>query len=155
MAGSFGDYAEAAVLNTVFGATAFPTIATHYVALYTVIPTDVNAGGTEVTGGSYARVAVTNSRSLVTSVVALATRAKTTQRVKARVMMTLAMLGPRTEAIRMARRMEGNANWISASRMMTVSSHLPKYPATRPSDSRAAERSSPSRAVHGAEASVT
>jgi hypothetical protein len=59
--GSFGDYAEAKVLDTVFSATAFPTIATHYVALYTVIPTDVNAAGTEVTGGSYARVAITNN----------------------------------------------------------------------------------------------
>lgn len=59
--GTFGDYAENAVLNTVFGATAFPTIATHYIALYTTIPTDANASGVEVTGGSYARVAVTNN----------------------------------------------------------------------------------------------
>lgn len=34
-----------------------PALNVHYVALYTVAPTDA-AGGTEVTGGSYARVAV-------------------------------------------------------------------------------------------------
>src|SRR5476651_354018 len=58
---SFGDFYEAAVLNTAFGATAFPTNASHYIALYTANPTDVDASGTEVTGGSYARVAVTNN----------------------------------------------------------------------------------------------
>jgi len=58
---SFGDYLEAKVLDAVFGQTALPAIATTYVALYTVLPTDVNAGGTEVTGGSYARVAFTNN----------------------------------------------------------------------------------------------
>ena len=41
------------------GAAAAP--ATVYVALYTVTPTDASASGTEVTGGSYARVAVTTS----------------------------------------------------------------------------------------------
>jgi len=61
VAGSAGDYMEAAILNAVFGATALPTIATHYVALYTVLPTDASGSGTEVTGGSYARVAVTNN----------------------------------------------------------------------------------------------
>lgn len=34
---------------------------TVYIALYTAAPTDASASGTEVTGGSYARVAVTNS----------------------------------------------------------------------------------------------
>ncbi len=34
--------------------------ATYYLALYTVAPTDAG-GGTEVAGGSYARVAVTNN----------------------------------------------------------------------------------------------
>jgi hypothetical protein len=58
---SFGDYLEAKVLDAVFGQTALPAIGTTYIALYTVIPTDVNAGGTEVTGGSYARVAFTNN----------------------------------------------------------------------------------------------
>lgn len=75
---SFGDYAEAAVLNTVFGATAFPTIATHYIALYTVIPTDVNASGTEVTGGSYARVAFTNNTTNWTAASGTSPTTKTT-----------------------------------------------------------------------------
>ena len=61
MAGSAGDYVEAHALDLIFGATAFPTITTHYIALYTTVPTDVNASGVEVTGGSYARVAVTNN----------------------------------------------------------------------------------------------
>lgn len=48
---------EQAVLNAFFrgAATGFPT--TLYYALYTVAPTDAG-GGTEVTGGSYARVGV-------------------------------------------------------------------------------------------------
>jgi hypothetical protein len=58
---SLSDYTEAHVLDTVFSAAAWPTIATHYIALYTVLPTDVNASGTEVSGGSYARCAVTNN----------------------------------------------------------------------------------------------
>lgn len=61
MAGSFGDYLEAKVLDAVFGQTSLPAIGTTYIALYTVIPTDVSASGTEVTGGSYARVAFTNN----------------------------------------------------------------------------------------------
>jgi hypothetical protein len=35
--------------------------ATVYVALFTVAPNDAGSGGTEVSGGSYARVAVTSS----------------------------------------------------------------------------------------------
>lgn len=58
--GSFSDYIEAKVLDAVFGATALPTIGTHYIALYTVAPSD-SGGGTEVTGGSYARHPVTNN----------------------------------------------------------------------------------------------
>lgn len=58
---SFGDFEEAAVLNAVFGASALGAAATHYAALYTVTPTDVSGSGTEVSGGSYARVAITNN----------------------------------------------------------------------------------------------
>ena len=56
MAGSFSDYLENALLDHVLGTTSYsqPTI---YVALYTTAPTDAG-GGTEVSGGSYARVAV-------------------------------------------------------------------------------------------------
>ncbi len=59
--GSFGDYAEAKILDAIFGQTALPAIATTYIALFTANPTDVSGGGTEVTGGSYARVAFTNN----------------------------------------------------------------------------------------------
>ena len=53
MAG-FSDYLEDKVLDHVFGGTAYTAPATLYVALYTVAPDDTG-GGTEVTGGSYAR----------------------------------------------------------------------------------------------------
>lgn len=53
MAGSKADYLENELLDHVFGKGSYtpPTI---YIALFTVAPTDVG-GGTEVTGGSYAR----------------------------------------------------------------------------------------------------
>ena len=60
MAGSFSDFLELEVLDHVFGNAAYTAPATVYIALYTVAPTDAG-GGTEVTGGSYARVAVTNN----------------------------------------------------------------------------------------------
>ena len=53
MAG-FSDYLEDKVLDHVFGGVNYTAPVTHYVALYTVAPTDTG-GGTEVTGGSYAR----------------------------------------------------------------------------------------------------
>jgi hypothetical protein len=37
------------------------TLPTAYVALWTVLPTDAGSGGTEVTGGSYARVATSGA----------------------------------------------------------------------------------------------
>jgi hypothetical protein len=51
---SKSDYLENAVLNAVFNNTSL-AVATPYVALYTAAPSDAG-GGTEVTGGSYARV---------------------------------------------------------------------------------------------------
>jgi|TARA_B110000503_G_C6900176_1_gene310379 hypothetical protein len=53
MAG-FSDYLEDKVLNHVFGGTAYTAPGTLYVGLYTAAPTDAG-GGTEVSGGSYAR----------------------------------------------------------------------------------------------------
>lgn len=50
---ALSNYLEAALLNEVFRNTAFLSPAT-YVALFTVAPTDAG-GGTEVTGGAYAR----------------------------------------------------------------------------------------------------
>lgn len=50
---SFSDYAENKVAELIVGKTAFST-PTCYLALYTAAPSD-SGGGTEVTGGSYAR----------------------------------------------------------------------------------------------------
>lgn len=60
MAGSKSDYLENKLLDHVLGGGDYSRPATVYVALYTAAPTDAG-GGTEVSGGSYARVAVTNN----------------------------------------------------------------------------------------------
>jgi len=53
------DLLENGILNHVFRAVAFPTLAASvYVSLHTSDPLDAGTG-TEVTGGAYARVAVT------------------------------------------------------------------------------------------------
>ena len=57
-AGPLTDYAENKIIDAVIRSQALGAPATWYVALYTSCPTDSTAG-TEVTGGSYARVAVT------------------------------------------------------------------------------------------------
>lgn len=57
---SKSNYLENKLLDHVFGATTFTPPATLYIALYTSDPTDSDTG-TEVTGGSYARQAVTNN----------------------------------------------------------------------------------------------
>jgi hypothetical protein len=58
MAG-FTDYLENLTLDHIFRAVAYTPVTTCYVALYTTTPTDVGTDGVEVTGGSYARQAVT------------------------------------------------------------------------------------------------
>lgn len=57
MPGMF-DYSAKKILELLTGKTAFaqPTV---YIGLFTTMPSDANAGGVEVTGGSYARVALT------------------------------------------------------------------------------------------------
>lgn len=60
MAGSKSNYLEAKLLDHVLGNTAYTAPSNVYVALYTATPSD-SGGGTEVTGGSYARVALTNN----------------------------------------------------------------------------------------------
>jgi hypothetical protein len=50
----FSDYLENALLNHLLRATALPSPATVYLALYTSNPTDADSGA-EVAGGSYAR----------------------------------------------------------------------------------------------------
>ena len=59
MPGSFADYLENELLDHVFGGGDFTRPGTLYIGAFTVAPTD-SGGGTEVTGGSYARKAVTN-----------------------------------------------------------------------------------------------
>lgn len=60
MAGSKSNYLENKLLDLVLGGVAFSSPATVYFALFTVAPSDTG-GGTEVAGGNYARVAVTNN----------------------------------------------------------------------------------------------
>lgn len=57
---SFSDYLELELLDHVFGGSDYTRPATLYIGLFTAAPTDAG-GGTEVTGGSYARAAVTNN----------------------------------------------------------------------------------------------
>lgn len=57
--GSLGNTYQSHALDAIFGA-GFTIPATVYVALYVFTP-NPGGGGTEVSGGSYARVAVTNN----------------------------------------------------------------------------------------------
>ncbi len=57
MAGSMTNFLELELLDHVFGKGSY-TAPTPYLALFTAAPSDAG-GGTEVTGGSYARVAIT------------------------------------------------------------------------------------------------
>lgn len=56
---AMSDYLENKVIDHILRGQAFTAPATIYVALLTAAPSDAG-GGTEVTGGSYARVAVTS-----------------------------------------------------------------------------------------------
>ncbi len=59
-AAALADFAENKTLDALLRGQAIGTPVTWYVALFTTCPTDSTAG-TEVTGGSYARVAITAS----------------------------------------------------------------------------------------------
>lgn len=64
--GGKSDYLENRLLDHILGATASTAPATIYVGLVTTLPNDASTSGSltpgvEVTGGSYARVAVTNN----------------------------------------------------------------------------------------------
>lgn len=61
MAGNLTNYAEDKILDHLLGTTSY-TMPTTYISLYTVAPTD-SSGGTEVTGGSYARQSASFSAS--------------------------------------------------------------------------------------------
>ena len=54
---ALSDYLENKIIDHVFRNTSFTMPSTIYVALYTAAPSD-SGGGTEVTGGAYARVQV-------------------------------------------------------------------------------------------------
>jgi len=54
---SFSDYLETEILDHVFGGNAYSAPATLYVGLFTAAPNETG-GGTEVSGGSYARETV-------------------------------------------------------------------------------------------------
>ena len=54
----FSNFLENALINATLRATTYTSPATVYVSLYTSDPTDADTG-TEVSGGSYARTAVT------------------------------------------------------------------------------------------------
>lgn len=58
MAGNLSDYLENKLLDHFLGTTSYTMPSTIYIALYTVAPDDTG-GGTEVTGGSYARQTAT------------------------------------------------------------------------------------------------
>ena len=65
---SFSNFLETEILDHVFGGNAYTAPSTMYLALYTATPSDTG-GGTEVSGGSYARqeVAFTVSGDTATS----------------------------------------------------------------------------------------
>lgn len=56
---ALSDYLENKIIDHILRATAYTAPATVYVGLLTAAPSDAG-GGTEVSGGSYARVAVTS-----------------------------------------------------------------------------------------------
>lgn len=62
MAGNLSNYLENKIIDHFLGTTAYTMPTTVYVGLYTVAPTDAG-GGTQVTGGSYARQVATFSAS--------------------------------------------------------------------------------------------
>lgn len=58
----FSDYTELKILDHVFGGVAWNPPSTYFIALFTVSPNvETGAGGTEVSGGGYARVSVANN----------------------------------------------------------------------------------------------
>lgn len=56
---AMSDYLEAEILDHILGGADYSRPGTVYAGLFTAAPSD-SGGGTEVTGGSYARVSITN-----------------------------------------------------------------------------------------------
>ncbi len=65
MASGLSDYFENEILGYIFGGRSYTNPATYYVGLWTATLSDASTGSTagEVSGGSYARVSVTNDSS--------------------------------------------------------------------------------------------
>jgi len=61
MANNVSTYLQNARLNWMKGTTFPASPVTVYMALFTVQPTNAGTGGTEVTGGSYVRLAITSA----------------------------------------------------------------------------------------------
>lgn len=62
------DYSAQSALNWETGSASFPVLASRFMALFTAAPTsDAGTGGTEVSGGSYARVQVAGALTLAAS----------------------------------------------------------------------------------------
>lgn len=55
------DYLANSMIDLVFRAQAFSWPSTIYLALYTTVPSKADSGGTEVSGGSYARASIASS----------------------------------------------------------------------------------------------
>lgn len=70
-------YLERALLDHVFGKTTYTGPATVYLGLFTAAPSDAG-GGTEVTGGSYARASLTNNTTNFTNATGSSPASKTT-----------------------------------------------------------------------------
>ena len=79
MASNIGNSLVQSLLNAAFGGVTYTPPANIYVALFTTTPTSLTAGtgGTEVSGGSYARISVTNNTTNFPSISGT-TRVKTT-----------------------------------------------------------------------------
>jgi hypothetical protein len=79
VASNIGNSLVQSLLNAAFGGVSYTPPATIFVALFTVAPTSFTAGtgGTEVTGGGYARASVTNNTTNFPSISGN-TRVKTT-----------------------------------------------------------------------------
>jgi hypothetical protein len=61
---AFSDYSESNILKHFFRNTAMPAPGSSvYIALFTVMPGEAGTGGTEVSGGAYARVTVSTGTS--------------------------------------------------------------------------------------------
>jgi hypothetical protein len=79
VASNIGNSLVQSLLNAAFGGVTYTPPANIYVALFTTTPTSLTAGtgGTEVSGGSYARISVTNNTTNFPSISGT-TRVKTT-----------------------------------------------------------------------------